>query len=120
MTTANTDNSLPSTILVCDDDRWGDSRYAFRSWTELRDTFMEMWSDMTEEELDWLENDALPSESGIYPCYWVSENADGTAGHYANNYNSHEFYVEAFEEGHNIADVREWDEDYEEEEEEDA
>ena len=120
MTTTNTDNRLPSYILLCDDDRWGDSMYAFRDWEELRNTFMEMWSDMTEEELDWLENDALPSESGIYPCYQVSENADGTAGHYANSSNSHEYYVAAFEDGSNIADAQEWDDDYEEEEDEDA
>ena len=120
MTTANTENRLPSYILLCDDDRWGDSMYAFRDWDELRSTFMEMWSDMTEEELDWLENDALPSESGIYPCYQVSESSDGTAGHYANNYNSHEYYVAAFEDGSNIADAQEWDDDYEEEEDEDA
>ena len=116
--TMSTETSLPGTILVCDDDRWGDSLYAFRDWTELKNAFREMWSDMTEEELNWLENDALPSESGIYPCYWVSENADGTAGHYANSFNSYEYRVEAFEEGNDCTDARIWQGDDDEDDDE--
>jgi hypothetical protein len=120
MTTNNTDNSLPSTILVCDDDRWGDRMFALRSWTELKNAFREMWSgSITEDELTWVEEDAMPDESGIYLAHLVDPDSlsDGY-GLYSCDWDGRQFQVSPFEDG--IAWVREWHGDDEEEEEEDA
>lgn len=104
-----TATALPSEILVCADERWGDVMFAFRSWSDLRSAFRVMWTDMSEEELNGLE-DMLPTESGIYPCQWVSENADGTVGRYADHF-GHDLRVDAFEEGFDTADVSDWTEE---------
>ena len=97
-------SSMPDHVLVVDTDRYGEM-FAVRSWDDLKEVLMTMYTDMTAEDCDSLK-DIPASESEIIPCFQVEEIEAGNV--YESSISGKRYILEEYDEGSLIALAHDW------------